>query len=241
MTAADFEILNFSELKSTNDTAVEYSRRESGQRLVICAKRQTAGRGRRGRVWQSLDGNLFFSLLLEFELKNLGALVMAASLSLLETVKLYDAAADVKLKWPNDVLLNNAKVSGMLLEKGAGEYMIVGIGVNIAQYPQTPDMIYAATSLQEAGIQTTAADFLQKYLRQFSDKLKKLETNGVADLRRRWIENAKGIGEEITVHQEGSELRGVFEGIDENADLLLKSDGEIQRILAGDVFYVREK
>ena len=233
MKNAAFEIIEFDEIGSTNDAAAEYATNGAGQRLVIRARRQTAGRGRRGRKWQSLDGNLFFSLLLEFKLADLGRLVMASALALLETVKQYDATADVWLKWPNDVLLNGAKVSGMLLEKAAGEYMVVGIGVNVVQSPQSAEMLYPTTSLQESGIMTTSDDFLQKYLLLFEKNI----CRNAPDLRARWLKNAKGVGQKITVRQNGKKQSGIFKGIDENADLLLQVGAVTRKILAGDVFY----
>ena len=237
MKTAGFEIIEFDELGSTNDVAAEYAQKAAGQKSVIVAKRQTAGRGRRGRSWQSLDGNLFFSVLLEFDLKNLGQLIMAASLALLEAIKDYAPAADVRLKWPNDVLLNGDKVSGMLLEKGAGEYMIIGIGVNVAQSPENAEMLYPTTSLSEAGIMTTADAFLEHFLRRFAENIK----HNATDLRQQWLKNAKGIGQKIVVRQNGAEQSGIFEGIDENADLILRIGNKKQKILAGDVFYLGDE
>ena len=176
-------------------------------------------------------------MLLEFPLKNLGQLILVAGLSVAETVKQYAAAAKVQLKWPNDVLLNGAKVCGMLLEKGEGNYMVVGIGVNVAQSPQTGDMLYPTTSLKEAGIAVSAADFLDSYLRCFAAN----EQLHAAELRQRWLQNVYGLGEKIVVRQENGQLCGYFAGIDENADLLLRNGDEIKRVLAGDVFYIKDE
>ncbi len=236
MIISGFEILQFTEVESTNDTAAEYAD-TAGKRLVITANRQTAGRGRRGRKWQSLEGNLFFSLLIEFPLKELGKLIMAATLGLVETVRFFAPEAMVQIKWPNDVLINNAKVSGMLLEKSTGEYMIVGIGVNTAQSPNSAEMLYPTTSLREAGITVTAADFLRQYLPAFAKNIKRDAT----ELRLDWLQNAKGIGEKITVRQNDKVQKGIFEGIDENADLILRIGDKKQKILAGDVFYIEGK
>ena len=237
MNVAGFEIIRFDEVNSTNDVAAEYASKAVGQKSVIVARRQTAGRGRRGRSWQSLDGNLFFSILLEFKLRNLGQLIMAASLSLLEAIKDYAPLADVQLKWPNDVLLNGGKVSGMLLEKGAGEYMVVGIGVNVVQSPKNADMLYPTTSLKEAGIQTSADAFLEHFLRRFAENIKQ----NAAYLRQQWLKNAKGVGQKIAVRQNGKQQRGIFKGIDDNADLLLQTGAVTRKILAGDVFYLGEE
>lgn len=237
MVVSGFEVICLEEVGSTNDIAAEYAAIYPEHKLVIRARRQTAGRGRRGRSWQSLEGNLFFSMLFEFSLRDLGRLIMAASLSLVDVVKAYKPDADVRLKWPNDVLLNGNKISGMLLEKGAGNYMIVGIGVNITQSPQMPDMLYPTTSLAQAGIAATADDFLQKYLGVFA---KNIDLTA-ASLRQRWLENAKNVGAKIKVLQNGKEQRGIFEGIDDNADLILRTDGGVQKILAGDVFYLGDE
>ena len=232
-----FEIIHFGTLASTNDTALEYSRCAGGEKKVIWADKQTAGRGRRGRVWQSLDGNLFFSLLLEFPLKDLGKLVLAASLALAETVKYLQPEADVKLKWPNDLLLNGAKVSGMLLEKGENDYMIVGIGVNVKQSPDAKDILYPAISLRAVGIEITAEQFLNLYIEKFA-KTVQLSAH---KLREKWLQYALGLGKMIAVRQESVTEEGVFVGLDDNADLLLQVGAEIRKIYAGDVFLVKEE
>ena len=237
MMIAGFEIMQFAEVGSTNDVAAEYAADVAGKRLVITAKRQTAGRGRRGRKWQSQEGNLFFSILIEFPLKELGMLIMAATLGLVETIRFFAPESNVRIKWPNDVLLNNAKVSGMLLEKATGEYMIIGIGVNTAQSPKSAEMLYPTTSLREAGIEVNAEDFLRQYLPAFAKNIKRDAT----ELRLDWLQNAKGIGEKITVRQNDEVQKGIFEGIDENADLILRIGDKKQKILAGDVFYTEVK
>ena len=233
----DWHIKAFDELESTNDTALAYSRQIKGERYVIEAKRQTKGRGRMGRSWQSLSGNLFFSLLFEFDITKAGELAIICSLSLQQSINKLNTDADVKLKWPNDVLLNGAKVSGILLEKAEGNYVIAGIGVNIEQSPQNSDMIYPTISLKEAGIKIESDDFLRLYLENFDNNVKQLEENGFENLRRQWIEKAKGIGEIIVVKQNNKEIRGIFTGIDDKACLLLKENKTLHKILAGDVFY----
>lgn len=240
MIVEDWHVVLFDELESTNDTAFEYSEKISGGCYVIQAKKQTNGRGRRGRSWISSEGNLFFSLLLEFDIKNLGALVVICALSLLQSIKQLKPDADVLLKWPNDVLLNGKKVSGILLEKAAGNYMIAGIGVNVKNSPDSKDMLYPVISLKEAGIDISADDLLKLYLKIFCDNVNLYLEKGFEVLRRQWLENAKGIGKKITVRQDENIEKGIFKGIDEKADLLLEKNGEISKILVGDVFYEGE-
>jgi len=236
----DWQIFHYNTVGSTNDTAKEYSQTATDS-FVITADKQTAGRGRRGRSWVSLDGNLFFSVGLKFELKNLGRLVLLSSLSLLQTIKSLNLNADVKLKWPNDVLLNGAKVSGMLLEKGAGDFMVVGIGVNIKHSPDSAQMLYKTTSLHAAGIETSKENFLNLFLQKLSENLDLQQQNGADFVRLKWLEYAKGLNEEIVVCQENIKSKGIFTGIDENAALLLNTDQGLTKILVGDVFYMSDK
>lgn len=224
------------EVASTNDEIQKYCA-ESDKYIVVCAKKQTAGRGRRGRNWNSCDGNLFFSMAFEYELQKAGELAFASSLSLLQAIKKISPDAGVKLKWPNDVLLNDAKVSGILLEKGPKKYMITGIGVNIACSPKLTDAVYKITSLAECGIKISAIEFLRLFMESFSQNLSLLQTQGFAVLREKWLENAKNLGKEIIIRQNGKEEKGIFTGIDENAALLLKTPTSIKKILAGDVFF----
>lgn len=239
MTPIKWEIHHYAVVGSTNDEAQKFCT-AAGKYIVVRADSQTAGRGRRGRQWKSLAGNLFFSLALEFDLAQLGALVQLAGLAVLKTVQQIAPPAAIKLKWPNDVLLNGAKVCGMLLEKGAGNYMIVGIGVNIAHSPQNAEMLYKATSLAENGIITTAADFLADFLPIFSVDLAAWRA-GRLDLTPLWLANAAKVGGVIEVRQNESVQRGIFAGVDENANLLLQQDNCVRKITAGDVFYVEKE
>lgn len=236
----NWQIYALPETSSTNDAIKEYCN-QKGQYIALRAVKQTAGRGRLGRKWQSLDGNLFFSMALEISLKNLGMLIVCASLSLWQTIKKMQPSASVCLKWPNDVLLNGAKVSGMLLEKGSDEYIIIGIGVNIVQHPDSAEMLYPTTSLAKAGINTTAQDFMMQYLQQFSHNFERMQNGEEALLRQQWTACAKGVGRKISVRQGQTEQIGIFKGIDENAHLLLEKENEICHIRVGDVFYIEKE
>ena len=228
-----WQIFHYDEISSTNDIALERSR-NAEDRFVVYADTQTAGRGRRGRTWYSPRGNLYFSVCLPYSLPQCGTLVMLCSLSLLQTIKTFCPTADVQLKWPNDVLLNNAKISGMLLEKGENDYMIVGIGVNITQSPDQSQILYPAISLAEADVRVNCKDFLDTFLKIFD---KNIDIDDIASVRRQWLHYAKDLNKSVVVRQEKSEIKGIFIGIDENANLLLNTENGLQKILVGDVFY----
>ena len=123
------------EVGSTNDEVLKQTQNLMGEKVIVMARSQTNGRGRRGREWISLDGNLFFSMGFECDLKDFGAMVFICSLSVWQTIQELNPLLNIKLKWPNDVLVNERKICGMLLEKGEGRYLVAGIGVNIRVAP----------------------------------------------------------------------------------------------------------
>jgi len=236
----DWQIITVDKVASTNDTVRDYCC-EKGQAIALRAIEQTSGRGRRGRVWHSLKGNLFLSLAFEYKPENIGKLVIVSALSLWQTIKNCAPTTNVKIKWPNDILVNNAKVSGMLLEKGEDDYIIIGIGVNIKQAPENKDILYPATSLANEGIVTSSEDFTPAFLQIFSHYFNILQRGEFAMLRKMWTANAKGIGKKIFVNQENIKKEGIFLGIDDDGCLLLNTANGKKKILVGDVFYIEKE
>ena len=236
----NWQIYSYETLESTNDEIRRFCSGKN-QYVVVQTKKQTAGRGRRGRTWQSLAGHLFFSVAFEFDLRNLGALVLISALSVLQTVCAFAPNADVELKWPNDVLLNGSKVCGILLEKGPENYMIIGIGVNVAQSPDNAAMLYPTTSLKKAGISTDANAFLQRFLPIFAANLEDFAQSGTEPIRRAWLSHAAGLNRPIIVKQEKTELHGIFQGLDSDGRLLLQHNNQITAVSVGDVFFNKEE
>lgn len=229
----------YPELGSTNDKAIELTSTASGEKLVVTAVVQTSGRGRRGRSWEGLDGNLFMSLAFPFILKDSGALVLMVSLALVQAIKILSPNADVCLKWPNDVLLNGAKVSGILLEKGAGDYMVVGIGVNVKAAPKNTQS-YPVTSLQAAGIATDSIALMQQYLDCLDNLHEVWQQKGASEISRYWQESAKGIGKTIFVHTFKETKSGIFAGLNNEGMMILETPTGREVMSAGDVFFEDE-
>ncbi len=229
------------EVGSTNDEVKKLSENIIGEKVIISAQRQINGRGRRGRTWIGLDGNLFFSQGLECDLNAIGALVFISTLSLWRTIQDLNPLLDVKLKWPNDVLVNDKKVSGMLLEKGEGKYLIIGIGVNIKISPNLVNMIYPCTSLHEEGVEVDRLDFLRSYIDNFNSYYGIWQNDGFEPIKQEWLTHAKGLNEAIVVHLDNEDTEGVFTGVDEQGALLLNTRTGIKKIYAGDVFYPQRK
>lgn len=237
---ADWLWTDYEEVGSTNDVAKDLTNSANEhKKYVITTRHQSNGRGRRGRNWVSLDGNLFMSMATEVALQDFCQVVFVVSLSLLETIKELSPTIDVQLKWPNDVLVQGCKISGILLEKGQGDYLVIGMGVNIKAAPDFPDLLYPTTSLQTWGIQSDRISFLKAYLRVLDANWQLWQEKGFAAIRKNWLNNAKGLGTEITVHTHKEDKEGIFESVDDNGALLLKKDDKIEKIYAGDVFYLR--
>lgn len=226
----NFVIHQFSELESTNKTAFELASNHTlSDREIILAKKQSAGRGRMSRNWSSPEGNLYFSILLKPQ-KNLSEL---NQLSFVGIVALHLAVRNSTMKWPNDLLINQKKVAGLLLESKINQkncdFVVVGIGVNIASNPS--QTIFPASNLHECGIEITPEDLLKKFLDEFENLYQNWLDFGFAKTRRIWMQNAHKLNEEIKC---GDDF-GVFLGIDEDGNLLLKKDERISKISVADV------
>lgn len=236
------------EIDSTNDEAKRLVQAGESGPLWVVADRQSKGRGRLGRSWTSLRGNLHASLVLTGFgpariAPQLGFVAGVATISAL--LRTTGAAERLALKWPNDILLDGAKLGGILLEgapqpvgasaPGGGLACVIGIGVNCALSPEgVPGPVTDLTRLSSA---PTAGELLA----QLSDSM--IETlelwaggAGFAALRERWLAHAAGLGRDIKVTLAQETIEGRFETIDATGRLILSTrDGE-RIIEAGDVF-----
>lgn len=211
---------------------------------LVWSLEQTAGRGRRGRDWQSPTGNLYTSLILRPEVP----LKDAAQLGFVASLAVYDALDNIGLaghqvhcKWPNDVLLNEKKVAGILMESQGGcgdkppDWIILGMGLNVAWHPN--DTEFPATSLRFEGWSNTLDEMIAAYTKSFLSWTNRWLDHGFAPIRKDWIWRCKGMGEQIEVRLENEILIGIFEDMEEDGALRLNVDGKTQRITAGDVFF----
>lgn len=236
---------HLTETGSTNADALTAARSGDGGKLWITADRQVSGRGRQGRVWVSEPGNLYASALLIdpatqqriSTLPFVAALALHAALSGLPGMALHE----MKLKWPNDLLVNRAKIAGILLEcdnlPNGSIAVACGFGVNIAHHPEPA--LYTATDLAALGIKASPMDVLARLADSFDAVLETWNHGrGFAAIRHEWLSHARGRGEAIRVGLAGSVVEGIFEDIDMDGCLLLRHrDGTIQKISAGDVFF----
>lgn len=247
MTAAParLRLARFLSLGSTMDAVRAEAAAGAPGWSAVTAVEQTGGRGRRGRVWASPPGNLYLSLLLRPP--DLGDgfawLPFAVGLALHDAVAplLPDAVqGSLRLKWPNDLLLNGAKLAGILIEaerdgEGALSAVILGIGLNIASAPAPEPAGYATASLHTAGCDVAVDAVLDPLLAALQARI--AEAAAAPDaLRLAWLERAAGLGGPLTVRLPHEAFTGTFTGIDASGALLLRQPAGERRVLAGDVF-----
>lgn len=235
-----WQIQHFDEVPSTQDIATEKGRQGAPAGTVIVASAQTKGRGRSGNSWVSPTGNLFCSILLRPEIEPAQSgqysflIAIALNRALSEVVN--DAHA-VKNKWPNDVLVDDKKIAGILLEAVLDENildaMIIGVGVNITYAPEDKISLNELVSTPE-----TAQSFLSVFLPQLAGVLDEFEREGFAGLREEWLDQALSLQKSIKVRLPNSVLEGIFEGLEPDGALRLRlANGDKKVIHSGEVFF----
>ncbi len=237
----------FAELDSTNAEARR--RAEAGERgpVWLLARRQTAGRGRRGRAWEAGQGNLTATLLLSLDKTPLEAaqLAFVTGLAVARMIEAYVPADVIALKWPNDVLIDGRKASGMLIESGlaagGGLWLAIGVGVNLADYPTDVERPAAALAGRlRPGIPRppTQDEALAHLSAAFGEALSLWLAEGFEPIRQAWTARAQGLGGPCTARLDTETVTGVAEGLDADGALLLRLPGGApRRITAGDVFF----
>ncbi|MCM1324595.1 MAG: biotin--[acetyl-CoA-carboxylase] ligase [Acetobacter sp.] len=221
---------------STNDEIRKIIKEQTSSNIAVSAKKQTGGRGRRGRKWQGIDGNLYFTYSLEISSQELSRIVCLIGLSLAKTVQYFLPDKKVQIKWPNDVFLEGKKLSGILLENIENNLWAIGIGVNIVGAPSLENAPYSATSLKEQGIVLDRTEFLRYYLHNFAADLAEYTQKGFLPLKEQWLKLALNYQQKIIVKTENKTITGTFLTLDDNGYLILKTSKGEERILAGDLF-----
>lgn len=230
---------------STNEEAMARARAGDPGRLWVTAESQRGGRGRAGRTWVSEPGNLYASALLidPAPIDRLGTLPLVAALAVHDALK-PDFRANpqaLSIKWPNDILVDGAKINGILLESercADGRLaVVVGCGINVAHHPEGG--LYRTTSLAACGIATPVSTVLARLATALAERLDAWEGGrAFARLRADWLRAARGIGETVTVRRADGAVTGRFAELDADGYLCLELPGGArQRVAAGDLFF----
>lgn len=239
-THKNFIIHQFPELASTNSYAFEAALlRKISHGEIILADSQNNGRGRQNRNWTSPTGNLYFSLVLQpkvsaekiAQISFVG--ITALRLAISKIVKNSTAA-----KWPNDLLIDEKKVAGLLLESkisgSAAEFIILGIGLNLISNPD--NTIFPAANLQDFGVEITPELALKNFLDEFEILYQNWLDFGFKGVRKLWLQNAYRLGEQISVKLDDKIIAGIFADLDAEGNLILHHGEEVLKIGAADIF-----
>ncbi|MBI1208261.1 MAG: biotin--[acetyl-CoA-carboxylase] ligase [Azospirillum sp.] len=241
-----YRLVAFDRVGSTNDEARRFARDGAADGVMIWARSQDSGRGRRGRSWVSTEGNLFCSLVLRPQCP----MAVAAQLSFVAALAVADAVAAAlptdrapRLKWPNDVLVGGRKVAGILIEAEADSsgglgWVVVGLGVNVHQFPA--DTEFPATALAvEGAVGVSAESLLGAFAARFHFWRRCWAAEGFPRIRTAWLAVAEGLGREVDVRLANETLHGRFVDLDSDGALVLElaGGGGLRRISAGDVFF----
>ncbi len=239
-------ILIFDHLDSTSLEAkrmIKSGLAEAGQ--IIWAKTQDKAHGRHGRVWESLEGNLAFSFIIENEkaAHEVAIYPFIAALAIQEALADFNPELALSFKWPNDIFLNGKKLAGILFESeisgGKITKMICGIGLNNQAAPQN---LANSISLHEIGV--TDIDngaLLLNIMAHFAKYLEvSAEEAACTEIYEKWLNKAHNLGKEIIVISAGEEIRGEFCGI-KQGNLVVRTAQQERLIYTGDVFFAEEQ
>lgn len=240
----DAPLIALGRTDSTNAQARRHAETGAAHGTLLWATEQTAGRGRLGREWVSRPGNFYASLVLRpaCEAKKATQLAFVAALAVGTCLAEPLGETERCYKWPNDVLVNGRKISGILAESMMGkgealEWMVLGVGINVASHPENVE--WPATSLHALGGKPVEiAKLVEGFGHAFFFWYKEWQEQGFGPIRQAWLAHAAGLGEPIRVRLHQETIEGTFTGLDEEGTLLVLKDGDRApcRVMAGDVF-----
>lgn len=208
---------------------------------VIVALEQTKGRGRQGRVWESLKGNLYLTYItyLDVPLSQAPQLSFVACVAIGEELRaVLPPLHRLTYKWPNDLLLNGKKVGGLLLEalsipeKRERGYLI-GCGLNVKIHPEKAR--YPATSFQQEGIYVSIEELLPRITTSLQTYITLWQQEGFSPIREVWMQDAINLEKKISFHFQGKIKTGIFKEVDQEGALMLETPEGLQKFSAGEI------
>ncbi|CAH57969.1 biotin--[acetyl-CoA-carboxylase] ligase [Ehrlichia ruminantium] len=231
-------------LYSTNYEAIKLAQCGGNDGTIIISDKQIKGKGRNNRTWYSPQGNLYFSIIIR-ELSEVFHLPFISALSVGTTLeqilnKENNTNAKVQYKWPNDILVNSKKISGILLESNiehnkSQEWVVIGIGVNIYHAPEY------ATTIQNniPNISLSNLELLEKIIYNFDKLRKDYLNNGFSNIRNLWLKNTyHNFNDQITIQSCNNIYVGNFVTLDLNGSLVIEQDGQAVHITSGEIFNI---
>lgn len=242
----EYDLIAFDQIDSTNLEAKRVAKTNRSRDFVIWSKSQSSGRGRGSKKWESGNGNLLLSILLNrnIDIKQQPQLSFVTAIAVYETIKQIAHSSvvnlDIRLKWPNDVLVNGQKIAGILLESfniNGVNPLIIGIGININNLPNHIDQ--SATSLVDEGIDILDIRYVLDILITNFDKYFDIwQEQTFTAIRTIWLSNAAKLNQEVIISDGRNPVIGIFRDMDDNGNIVIEtSDGKKRTMLTGDVFF----
>jgi BirA family biotin operon repressor/biotin-[acetyl-CoA-carboxylase] ligase len=230
-----FDVRHYDSLASTSDEAMRLARDGAAHCTVVHADQQTAGRGRLSRRWLSPPGNLYLSIVLRPNLPASRSVEIGfvAALAVADAIEaMLPRHMRASLKWPNDVLVGDGKISGVLLEQ-ADDALILGIGVNVLHAPG--GMSYQVSTIVGCGGLATVDGTRTALLTALSNWLDIWQQDGFAAIRTAWLGRAHPVGTLLRLTVGDGLVEGRFVDIAPDGALIMETDDGPKRFVAGDV------
>jgi BirA family biotin operon repressor/biotin-[acetyl-CoA-carboxylase] ligase len=230
---------------STMDLAMELGMKGALEGTVVLAETQTKGKGRLGRIWFSPKfKGIYLSLILrpKFSPQRTPLLTLLSAVSICEAIKVY-CGIDSQIKWPNDILIHNKKVAGILTELNAEmdevNFVIIGIGLNVNN--ELKSLVSGSTSLREAmGEEVSRVGLLQEILRRIEANYIHFDQKGPKAIIDKWREYSITLGKRVKVYSHREHIEGQAVNIDADGGLMVRKDsGLTVKVMAGDVVHCR--
>ena len=231
-----FKIIYFKKLNSTNlKLKTLIKKNKNINNLCVCSNYQTKGYGRRNTKWHSYSGNIHLSILIKpnCQLMKVNQLSFLTCLSLGEILKNLVKKKKISYKWPNDILLNKKKISGIIIETSSNirskvTWAIIGIGINISKYPKNNNIQFPATSLSDERIFVEKDFILKLFIKNFFKNYLYWKKNGFAKIKRKWLFNLYKEKNKIIVKSNNQIYKGIFVNLSNDGNLKLLINKKIK-------------
>lgn len=236
----------FKEVDSTNDVARELADEGAAEGTIVVAESQRSGKGRRGKRWISPSGGVWMTIILrpDIEPSRAPQLTLVTGVAVAETLD-QECGLNIGIKWPNDILIGDKKVSGILTEvktkNGNVDYVLVGIGIDlnldISSFP--PDLRGGATSLKaELDREIRGAELVQRFLQRFEILYAQFNAGDFREILRQWRKLSSTIGKYVEVHKKGRTVYGEAVGVNKDGKLILElEDGTLRKVISGECIH----
>lgn len=243
------DIHYFNEVDSTNEVAKYLAEEGAEDGTVVVAEIQNKGKGRRGKTWISPPGGIWMSVILRPEIPphRASQLTLVTGVVVAKTIK-EELNIDVGIKWPNDILIGNKKVSGILTEVNATldkvNYLVVGIGIDMnVDVPMLPsDLQKGATSLKnELDTEINGALLVQRFLLNFENLYNDFKDGKFPEILDEWRAMSSTIGTSVEVRTRGKRVQGYAVGINKEGILIIEmEDGSLRKMISGECLHLNK-